>query len=168
MAPASKARVTSEVKGGDKFKQRMEEIARMLGKGNTLKVGYYEDANYPDGTSLPMVATVNEYGRTYQTKTGKTVVQPPRPFFRNMIDKNSKEWPKMLAALLKSTNYNMTYTLTTLGQEIVAELKDSILTGNYAPNAPSTIARKGKGKPPLIDTEHMLNSAAYKITTMEE
>ncbi|MGP2516376.1 hypothetical protein [Yersinia sp. 2545 StPb PI] len=52
----------SEVTGGDKLQKYLEELAKNLSKGDELKVGFLEGSTYPDGTSVPMVAAVNEFG----------------------------------------------------------------------------------------------------------
>ena len=55
--------------------------------------------------------------------------------------------------------------LEALGLTAVAALKNNITSGGdpaFAPNAPSTIARKGSDRP-LIDTAQFLNSINYVI-----
>lgn len=51
-------------KGGDKLAQKLAEIAARVGKANTVRVGFLEDATYPDGTPVALVAATNEYGGT--------------------------------------------------------------------------------------------------------
>ena len=54
--------------------------------GAHVKVGVLENSKYPDGTPVPLVAFWNEYG----TRTA-----PPRPFFRDTIEQNKKNWSDM-------------------------------------------------------------------------
>jgi hypothetical protein len=40
----------------------LAELARSMGGPRTLKIGFLKGATYPDGTSVPMVAAVQEFG----------------------------------------------------------------------------------------------------------
>lgn len=51
-------------KGGEKLEQRLREIAEKAGKANTVRVGFLEDATYPNGMPVAQVAAINEYGGT--------------------------------------------------------------------------------------------------------
>jgi hypothetical protein len=48
--------------GGEKLAAKLKEIVDRLNKPNTLKVGFFEGAKYPDGTSVAMVAAIQNYG----------------------------------------------------------------------------------------------------------
>ncbi|MEI7410060.1 hypothetical protein [Pectobacterium aroidearum] len=52
----------SDLSGGEKLQKYLEEMEKNLSTGSGLKVGFLEGATYPDGTSVPMVAAVNEFG----------------------------------------------------------------------------------------------------------
>jgi hypothetical protein len=67
------------IRGGEKFEAAMEDLARRLGRPATLKVGFLENATYPDGKPVAMIAAINEYGAPSRG-------QPARPFFRRMIN----------------------------------------------------------------------------------
>jgi hypothetical protein len=121
-----------------------------------LKVGFLGGASYPDGTSVAMVAAVNEFGAPSRG-------QPPRPFFRNMIADQSPTWGAKAAAILKTNGGDVKATLDVLGQEIQGRLIQSINTLTEPPLAASTIARKGFDKP-LIDTSLMVKSVSYEVT----
>lgn len=89
-----------------------------------------------------------------------TIIIPSRPFFRNAIADNRKDWKKKYALLLKKNNFDV--ATKTLAEIIVGDIKKSITTLQNPPLAKSTIKRKGFSKP-LIDTGHMLNSVDYRI-----
>lgn len=141
------------IKGGDKFEAAMHELASRVENGRSLKVGFLEGATYPDGKPVALVAFWNEFG---------TVKMPPRPFFRRMIASKSPEWPKAIAGLLRSTNYDVDRTLNLTGEAIKGQLVQSINELTSPPLAPSTIARKGFDKP-LIDKAIMVNSVGYQV-----
>jgi hypothetical protein len=141
------------IKGGSKFEAVLRDIAHKLGGKQVLRVGFLESGRYEDGTSIPMVAAINNYG---------TARIPPRPFFSNMVKDKSPEWPKGIAAQLKATDYDVTKTLNSTGDLIEGQLRDSIVNGVYAPLAQSTIDRKGFDKP-LIDSHTMVNAPRHEI-----
>ena len=143
------------IDGGDKLRAALAEIARKLDKGGTVRIGFLENSTYPDGTSVPMVAAVNEFGAPSRG-------QPPRPFFRRMVAAKSAEWPNALALNLKATDYDVPATLARMGEDIAGQLKQSIIDLTDPPLAQSTIDRKGFDKP-LIDTAHMLKSVDYEV-----
>ena len=88
--------------------------------------------------------------------------QPARPFFRQMIAKESQSWPKKMAKLAKVTDYDGDKVLGLMGEDIQGAIKQSINDLQSPPLAPSTIKAKGFSKP-LIDTSHMINSVGYEV-----
>lgn len=143
------------VKGGTQIERRLGELAAKFGDNPTLSVGFLENASYPDGTSVPMVAAIQEFGAPARNI-------PPRPFFRNMIADKSPTWSTSLAATLKATNYDPKAALGLMGEGIKGQLQQSILDLTSPPLSPKTIARKGFDKP-LIDSSVMINSVDYVV-----
>jgi hypothetical protein len=148
--------------GGKRFEAAVKEIAGRLSNPGTLRVGFLENATYPDGKYVAEVAAYNEFGHNI-VREGKVIGYcPPRPFFRNMIAKESKGWPAAVAKQLKLTNYDPGKALERSGLGIKGQLQQSIKDTNEPPLAASTIARKGFDKP-LIDTGHMFNSVDFEV-----
>lgn len=145
------------LKGGDKLADVLKTIGAKASKAKSVQVGFLENSTYPDGTSVPMVAAIQEFG-------APKVGIPPRPYFRNMIAAKSKQWPKATAELLKDNDYDAAKTLGLVGEGVKGQLQQSIVDTNTPPNAPATIARKGAAKP-LVDSGHMLNSIDYQVKT---
>lgn len=133
----------------------IKSITDKLTKKSVLRVGFLEGSTYPDGTSVPMVAAINEFGAPSRG-------QPPRPFFRRMIAAKSPEWPKAVATLMKTTNYDVDKTLNLMGEGIQGQLVQSINDLVSPPLAESTIDAKGFDKP-LIDTSVMVKSTGYEV-----
>ena len=48
--------------GGDKLQQYLDRLLARVSSAQAVKVGFLEGATYPDGTSVPMVAAVQEFG----------------------------------------------------------------------------------------------------------
>lgn len=143
--------------GGQALVRRLEDMAKKLGDGGSLRVGFLEGATYPDGTSVALVAAVNEFGRPDRN-------QPPRPAFRTMIAEKQKDWPRALGAVAKNNDYDIDKTLGQMGEGIKGQLQESIRQLDSPPLSPVTVARKGFEKP-LVDTGHMMNSVDYEVDT---
>lgn len=145
------------IRGGAKFEEAMRDLARKVANPASLRVGFLDNARYPDGTPVAMIAAINEYGAPSRG-------QPPRPFFRRMIAAKQAQWPQAIKNLLLANNYDAVRTLDLAGAAIAGQLRQSIIDLTDPPLAPSTIKRKGFDKP-LIDTAHMLKSVDYEVKT---
>jgi hypothetical protein len=142
--------------GGDKAKKYLDHLAGQFKAGEPyVKVGFLSGATYPDGTSVALVAAVNEFGAPSRG-------QPPRPFFRNMIAAKQGGWSQAVANLMKANHNDVAKALDLTGQAIKGQLQQSIIDFTDPPLKASTIKAKGFDKP-LIDTSHMLNSADYEV-----
>ena len=91
------------------------------------------------------------------------IVIPPRPFFRNMIRKNSANWMPRLNEHLAHSKFDGKKALAKLGEEVVGQLQDSIEEFSDPANAPSTIAKKGFNDP-LVESGTMLRSVDKWVT----
>jgi hypothetical protein len=107
-------------KGGDRLKVRLDEMARNLKKGASVRVGFLEGATYSDGTSVPMVAAIQEFGAPSQGI-------PPRPYFRQMIQANAGHWGDDVAGALKHTDFDAARALHFIGELLAGELRQSII-----------------------------------------
>lgn len=146
---------TRYVRGGEGLQARLSEIARNLKKGATLRVGFLEGATYSDGTSVPLVAAVQEFGAP-----SKGI--PPRPFMRNTVAEHQAEWPAAIAANLAANDYDAERTLGQVGAAIAGQIRQSIVDLTEPPLKPATIRRKGFEKP-LINSSHMINSIDFEV-----
>jgi len=144
------------ISGGAAFERMLKELSNQVQKAATVEIGFPENSSYPNGTSLPLVAFIQEFGAP-----SKNI--PPRPYFRQMIADKSAEWPEAIAHYLKQNNYDAAITLDVVGQGIKGQLQQSISQFNGVPLKPSTITAKGSAKQ-LVDTGQMLRSVDYKVT----
>ena len=140
--------------GADGVMKALEDIAKRMG-GGEVSVGFMAGATYPEGTPVAAVAFWNEYGVPSHN-------QPPRPFFRQMIAKESPTWAPKMAKLAKATEYDGPKVLALMGEDIKGALQQSINDFTTPALKESTVEAKGFAKP-LIDTSHMLNSIAYEV-----
>lgn len=141
-------RMTSE---GKKFEKMLKELA-----DKQVRVGFQRgEATEEDGTDVCDVAAWNELG---------TVNMPSRPFLRKSVDENAGKINNFLqstkADLLRGVSAEQ--VLKEIGMFQKDLIQEKITEGSYAPNAASTIKRKGSSKP-LIDTGRMRQSVNYVI-----
>ena len=147
-----------EAWAGD-IQRKLNEIAGKLNKSARLRVGFLEGATYPDGTPVAMIAAIHEYGAPSRNI-------PSRPFFRQMIRKNAKDWPDTLAKLLVANDLRTDIALDQMGFKIKDQLQQEIFDFVGVPLKPATIVRKGFDKQ-LVDTGHMANSVDFEVETKE-
>lgn len=151
--------INGSLEGGAALQRHLATIAKQLGEGAHVVVGFLESATYPSKTAgapaqaVAQVAFWNEFG---------TIHAPSRPFFRTMIESKSPRWGVGLGNALRRTNYDGRMSLAIMGEAIRGQLRESIRNWSSPPNSPRTVARKGFNKP-LIDTAVMLRSAEYQV-----
>ena len=147
------------IHGGVALRNYLTKIAHQFNqvKGKTLRVGFLPSAPHYPRTGLPTayIASVQEWGDPSHNI-------PARPFFRTTVKERQKEWPKIAKESLKSNGNDVEQTFNDIGAVIVGDIQASILGGSWAPNAPSTIRRKGRNWP-LVDTFQMAHSVSYEI-----
>lgn len=158
------------ITGGGKLKSKLQEIAALIGNASSVRIGFLENATYPDGKPVAMIAAIQEFGAP-----GAGI--PPRPFFRNMIAAKKSEWGPAIADLLKDNGYDALRALQLTGEAISGQLRQSIVDTNSPALAASTLRKRGVaagtkydpanpatyGAKPLVDTGHMLNSIEYEV-----
>ncbi len=176
--------VAVRIRGGSKLEQALAKIARSVHAKKALEVGFLEGAKYPDGTSVAMVAAIQEFG-------APKVGIPPRSFFRKAVKEHAKEWGPTLAEELQATNISVEAALTRLGLVIQGEIQQSIIDIVAPPLSPVTLmvrqiigpngratfadvlearrrvaagqAASGVSTKPLIWTAHMLKSVDLRV-----
>ena len=107
------------ISGGTKLAAALKQLSRKVENAATVRVGFLEGSKYPDGTSVPMVAAIQEYGAP---RAGI----PPRPYFRTMVAAKRSTWGDALGRNLVAQDYDAAKSLDAIGQGIVGQLKDSI------------------------------------------
>lgn len=123
---------TITLSGGDKLERRLAGIAARIAKGGKLRVGFLEDAKYPDGTSVAMVAAIQNFGAPARGI-------PPRPFFNKFITDNSEEWGAQLARLLAGSGYDVEKAFNIMGMGMVGQLQTAIIETNAPPLSKVTL-----------------------------
>lgn len=132
-----------------------------------VKVGFIDGATYPDGTSVAMVAAVNEYGRPENN-------QPPRPFFRNAISEKEGEWGDTVTRGI-AAGVPIEQVLEVVGAQIQGDVEESISQLMAPPlSGPTLRARRtrkvlpNKSTKPLVDTRVMIGDVNYEVSDIED
>jgi hypothetical protein len=169
------------ISGGEKLQDALRGIAKRFGVKGALKVGFLEGSTYPDGTSVPTIAAIQNFGAPSRGI-------PPRPFFSNMVAEKSPAWPEAVGRILQANGGDGAAALELMGEGIKGQLQAAIVEGNYAPNSPVTNLLKyrfpmggqsfqdvldarrdvanGESAPagkPLVHTSNLLNSVDYEV-----
>lgn len=137
---------------GARIEKFIEELT-----SKQINVGFNEKSgSYEDGTTTAQVAAWNEYGTEHS---------PARPFMRQTIENNEDRITKFVnakaGAAIRSGG-SAAEVLNAIGAYTKGRMQKEIRDGEFEPNAPSTIARKGSSKP-LIDSGRMRQSIVYVI-----
>ena len=174
------------IKGGDKLAAALAEISQKVTRAASVEVGFLKGALYDDGTSVAMVAAIQEFG-------APKVGIPPRPFFRTMVKEKSPEWPDAIGDLLVANGYDAEKTLGKTGEAIKGQLQEAIsdtfepplsqvtlmlrkmraddpslvVTGKTVAEARKRVADgeipSGVSTKPLVDSGHLLDSVDYNV-----
>ena len=134
-------------------KSLQKEMKKLIKKSKTLKVGFFKNAKYPDGTNVADVAYWNEYG---------TSTSPARPFFRTAIRKNSKKWVENFKKDIEHFDFDYDKALSLLGVDASNDIRESIIDWSEPANSPATIKRKGFNDP-LVETHNMEKSVNWEL-----
>ncbi len=111
---------------------------------------------YPDGEEVAQVAYDNVNG----------IGCPVRDFMAYADYGIRKSTAPLLSAIAQQTNLGNNNAVDALqeaaGLAGAQAIKSAIIEGDYIPNSPVTIAKKGSSKP-LIDTGHLVQTATYAV-----
>lgn len=119
-----------------------------------MKVGIMGAKTYPDGMKAAHVGWINDQGVPHAHI-------PSRPFFRETIFRNKAIIPEMAAALLKGNDPETALRL--IGEHMVGEFSDAVMTWSDPPNAESTVRSKGYQAPLRANDKLLRNSFSYEI-----
>lgn len=144
-----------ETLDGMRLKRLIKELEKC-----SVDVGFNESSGSyvtEEGEELTVaqVAAWNEFG---------TERSPARPFMRQTATNSKAKITKHANKALKSAIHGggAKEVLNSVGAFTKGRMQKEIRNGDFAPNAPYTIAKKGSSKP-LIDTGRMRQSIVYVI-----
>lgn len=135
---------------GKKYFAELQKLANL-----EVQVGFQDGASDDEGTSYAEIAAYNELG---------TSTTPSRPFMKQSFENHEDELQSACDRVntVLSNGGTTDSALNELGVYIKGLVQEEIVNGEFEPNAPSTIKRKGSDKP-LIDTGRMRQSVNYVV-----
>lgn len=142
----------------------MSKLTEMLDKYRKsgsigMKVGIMADKTYPGEEGQPPIKVAHVGWINDQGAPHKHI--PSRPFFRETVFRNQAVIPQMVASLLK--NNDPEAVLRLVGEHMVGEFTDAVMTWKDPPNAQSTIDAKGYDAPLRANDKQLRNSFSYEI-----
>lgn len=145
------------IKDGGLLDKALRKLAKKVGKPAVLRAGFLEGAKYPDGTSVPQVAAIQNFGAPARGI-------PPRPFFTNAVSRGSGEWAGKLAKLLVLTDYDAEKALTMMGPVLAFDIQKSITETNAPPLSEVTLQlrKMRQENPDLVVTGATVGEAARR------
>ena len=165
--------------GGDKMNEWLAKMSSRMGAAQQVSVGFLEGSTAGWNGPRPKAASKN-LKRTEKPSRNIPGTQPaayiafvlehgyperglpPRPFFSGMIAAKSPSWGRLIAAALKTTDYDAYNALQLCGLKLKEQLQQSINDFSGVPLKQATIDRKGFSEP-LIDSHNMINSVDFRI-----
>ena len=116
----------------------LDALSRVISVADkkSLQVGWFDSAKYDDGTPVASIAAQNEFGNP-----AKGI--PSRPFLRQSVESNRESWSSVVeqgALAVVNNNASINQVLNSVGLKVSADIKNSIVTGNFSPLSPITIA----------------------------
>lgn len=141
------------IKRPSKALKKLQKAHKEFGAMGKVKVGFPVGSNdYPDGTSVIMVAAVHEFGSPDNNI-------PERSFLRSTVKENRRKYKASARKLMKKVfNGDLTgrKALETMGLILQTDVKQKIVDID----SPALLHREGN---PLVDTGHMLESVVYEV-----
>jgi len=159
------------------FKRRVEQLIKDLENAPVSKVGYFENAKYPDGTSVAEVAATHEFGRPEKGIPPRSTIRPTmKQEERNIATLCKSAFKKVVKGEL--TVYQV---MDLLGQQLAGSIRKAIATITTPPLRPNTIRRRAAkyststqrkkktavqqaaSEKPLVDEKVLLNSTTSVV-----
>jgi hypothetical protein len=127
---------------------------------------------------IATTALLNEFGYITTTPQGNAALVPARPFLRNTISRESRNWLNDImrgGELVLDTKIAFSAVLEGVTATAVTNVRTTIRSRVAPPLAPLTLRKRlensirragggiSRGTTPLLDTGHMLNSLTNEV-----
>jgi len=147
---------SAKITGGTKYEAVIKAMTSRLKKSGFVEVGFLANDKYPDGTSIAMVAAIQNFGAPKKKI-------PPRPFMTNARLKHEKEWPKQLLTILKSNGGDQEQALGQMGAIIKDQIQEEIRETFDPPLSPITVMLRGMKSKGIKVTGKTVGIAAQRV-----
>ena len=119
--------------GGDKLDALLAGTVKALSGHNSVRVGFLEGSTYPDGTSLPMIAALQEFG-------GSTTIPAHVARVYRKIDRNGKFKKGGRFVKKRLANYSSVHNVPAHVIKIPSRPFFRTMLANVKPELPKMIA----------------------------
>tara|TARA_R110000851_G_scaffold96792_2_gene209932 strand:+ start:17594 stop:18046 length:453 start_codon:yes stop_codon:yes gene_type:complete len=148
----SKVKIT---KSPEQAIKALEKLNKAMRGKESVKVGLPKGSNdYPDGTSVIMVGTVQEFGSPSRGI-------PQRSYLRSTIQEKRRPYKRMFARLAKQIidgKIDKVQALGLVGLQVQTDVREKITDISE----PALVSREGN---PLVDTGHLRQSITFEVTS---
>ena len=100
----------ASVSGGNRMAAVLARIGKSLAGAQEVRVGFLEGSTEGDGTSIPMIAAINEFGSTIQREPGQVTIY--RAVKNNGEFAKNGRFVKRAKSNFSSTHYVGAYLIT--------------------------------------------------------
>ena len=131
-----------------------------------IRVGFFPEAEYPDGTPVAYVAAIHEFGYPQGNI-------PARPFMRPTAEQKKSEWGRQIAGAIRGAidgKVDITQAFDALGASSAGDIARTISRVTAPPLKKTTLAARqarkktpGVSKKPLVDTGQMIQSVSHVV-----
>lgn len=140
----------------------LEKLIKGLKEPHSVDIGVFKDAKTPDGQSVAEYGAYNEFGSVSVPNR-----PPKRSFIRMPLEKKQGDIAKYAEGHarehIEAGDIKAIFEdIGIAGQAKIQEAFDTGGFGTWAPNADSTVARKGSDAP-LIDDGTLRKSVTYEV-----
>lgn len=146
-----KSRIKKDLRGLNSF-------AALVGIPSTAPRPVDKKTKKPLAINMASLALIHERGSAANNI-------PARPFMKQTRQRVEGRFARLLRRLYKQVvngKVNPQNGLAKLGVDYEGEMKNTFTVGQFVPNKPATIKRKGSSRP-LIDTGHLRQSITSKV-----
>lgn len=141
----------------------MKALVARISEKKVAKVGFFEDAQYPDGTPVAYIAAIQEFGYP----EGNI---PPRSFIRTTISEKKADWNALMvkgARAIIRGKQSVESVMEGMGLQAEGDMRKKITEINDPPLKEATLAarrRRGNSSAkPLNDTGYMLSQLVSQV-----
>lgn len=153
--------VTSTVTRDSGLLDRITSVARSA--TSKIEVGYFGNQIHRPSITSGSTGSISIKDLAAIHELGLGV--PKRAFISPALNKNRVKYIKYIGKQLTPIirrRQTINAAWQTVGIMAVADIQEYMITAQFTPLAPSTIARKGSSKP-LIDTGQMRQAITYRV-----
>lgn len=149
-------------KGGtEKLQATLKDVS-----SKQIRVGFFPEAQYPDGTPVAYVAAIHEFGAPQRSI-------PARPFMRPTAEQKKSEWGRQIAGAVRGAidgKVDVAQAFDAIGAMAAGDIGRTISRVTTPPLKDSTLRARqtrkktpGVSKKPLVDTGLLIQSVSHVV-----